>query len=138
MQPNTLNVQAKRTISRALLAFGVIAALNARCVETDSVTATNAVSSASAMLPGHGLAQHPFLYTGEWDNRKTNQTLDWCPGGIRDSKRWPGSVQVLEVTPEKKVIWALSEWQDPDLGPVSSIQLLDESGAPENPGDLQR
>jgi hypothetical protein len=39
---------------------------------------------------------------------------------------WPGSVQVLEVTPEKKVVWALSEWNNPDLGPASSIQLLDE------------
>jgi hypothetical protein len=53
-------------------------------------------------------------------------------------KLWPGSVQVLEVTPEKKVVWALSEWKNPDLGPASSIQLLDEPGTPENPGDLQR
>jgi hypothetical protein len=47
-------------------------------------------------------------------------------------------VQVLEVSPEKKVIWALKAWTDPDLGPASSIQLLDEPGTPENPGDLQR
>jgi hypothetical protein len=46
-------------------------------------------------------------------------------------------VQVLEVTPEKKVVWAMSEWKNPDLGPASSIQLLDEPGAAEN-GDLQR
>ncbi len=50
---------------------------------------------------------------------------------------WPGSVQVLEVTPEKKVVWALSQWKNLDLGPASSIQLLDEPGVAEN-GDLQR
>jgi len=32
----------------------------------------------------------------------------------------------------------LSEWKDPDLGPASSIQLLDESGTPEIPGEQQR
>jgi len=56
---------------------------------------------------------------------------NWCPGSIKDPKQWPGSVQVIEVTPEKKVVWALSSWTDPaDLGPASSIQLLDEPGAP--------
>jgi len=62
---------------------------------------------------------------------------NWCPADIKDTKKWPGSVQVLEVTPEKKVVWALSEWKNPDLGPASSIQLLDEPGIPEN-GELQR
>jgi len=62
----------------------------------------------------------------------------WCPGGIRKSNDWPGSVQVLEISPEKKIVWALSQWKDPDLGPASSIQLLDEPGTPEIPGDVQR
>jgi len=57
---------------------------------------------------------------------------NWCPVDIKDPKKWPGSVQVLEVTPEKKVVWALSQWSQPDLGPASSIQLLDE--APETGG----
>jgi hypothetical protein len=42
------------------------------------------------------------------------------------------------VTPQKKVVWALSAWNNPDLGPASSIQLLDQPGTAENPGDLQR
>jgi hypothetical protein len=37
----------------------------------------------------------------------------------------------------KKVVWALREWTDPDRGPASLVQLLDEPGVPEN-GDLQR
>jgi hypothetical protein len=63
---------------------------------------------------------------------------NWCPYNLKDPKTWPGSVQVLEVSPKKKVVWALSEWSNPDLGPASSIQLLEEPGVPENPGDLQR
>jgi hypothetical protein len=62
----------------------------------------------------------------------------WCANGIKDAKDWPGSVQVFEITPDKKVVWALSSWQAPaDLGPASAIQLLDEPGIVEN-GDLQR
>jgi len=56
---------------------------------------------------------------------------NWCPYYVKDPKKWPGTVQVIEVTPQKKVVWALSSWTDPvDLGPASSIQLLDEPGAP--------
>ncbi|MCX5646513.1 MAG: hypothetical protein NTZ17_17810 [Phycisphaerae bacterium] len=60
---------------------------------------------------------------------------NWTAGVKRDD--WPTIVQVIEVTPEKKVVWAFREWTDPDLGPASCIQLLDEPGADEN-GDLQR
>ena len=41
-------------------------------------------------------------------------------------------VQALEVTPEKKVVWALRDWGDPiNLGPATTIQLLDTPSAPE-------
>ncbi len=77
-----------------------------------------------------------FQEVNRLDNGNT-VICNWCPVDIKDPKNWPGSVQVLEVTPEKKVVWALSEWKSPDLGPASSIQLLDEPGVAEN-GDLQR
>ena len=32
-------------------------------------------------LPGKGLAQHPFLYAGEWDTRKAVQTIFLVRGG---------------------------------------------------------
>ena len=58
---------------------------------------------------------------------------NWCPNGIKNPKDWPKSVQVLEVTPEKKLVWALRSWDEPaDLGPATSIQLLDEPGVAEN------
>ena len=42
-------------------------------------TWTNSVTPAG--LPGKGLAQHPFFYTGEWDYRKANQTIFVVRGG---------------------------------------------------------
>jgi len=38
---------------------------------------------------------------------------------------------------KEKIAWALCSWDNPDLGPASLIQLLDEPGVPEN-ADLQR
>ena len=61
---------------------------------------------------------------------------NWIAGATKPED-WAGTVQILEVTPDKKVVWALRQWKDPNLGPASSIQLLDEPGIPEN-GDLQR
>jgi hypothetical protein len=55
---------------------------------------------------------------------------NWCAGDS-NAAHWPGTVQVFEVTPAKKVVWALSSWGNPDLGPSTSIQLLDEPGPPE-------
>jgi hypothetical protein len=50
---------------------------------------------------------------------------------------WPSIVQLIEVTPEKKVAWAIREWENPDLGPASCVQLLDEPGRDEE-CELQR
>jgi hypothetical protein len=62
----------------------------------------------------------------------------WVAGDNRTAD-WATTVQVLEVTPAKRIVWALRAWQDPaDLGPATSIQLLDEPGRPERPGEQQR
>ena len=47
----------------------------------------------------------------------------------------PGSVQAIEVSPDKKVVWALREWGDradssANLGPATSIQFLDQGDGP--------
>jgi hypothetical protein len=34
------------------------------------------------------------------------------------------------------VVWALKDWKD--LGPATAVQILDDAGVPEVPGDLQR
>jgi homoserine O-acetyltransferase len=46
-------------------------------------------------------------------------------------------VQLLEVTPDKKLVWAVRSWDDPNLGPSTNIQVLDEPGAAEK-AELQR
>jgi hypothetical protein len=43
-----------------------------------------------------------------------------------------GPVQAVEVTADKKIVWALRSWTDPnDLGPATTIQLLDKPSAAE-------
>jgi len=57
---------------------------------------------------------------------------NWVSGtrGLNKTNDWPKTVQAIEVTPDKKVVWALREWKDPDLGTGSEIQMLDEPGNP--------
>lgn len=44
--------------------------------------------------------------------------------------------QLVEITPDKQVVWVLQDWKN--LGPATAVQILDESGVPENPGECQR
>ena len=44
--------------------------------------------------------------------------------------------QLVEITPDKKLVWALKDWKT--FGPATAVQILDEPGVPEIPGDLQR
>jgi len=76
------------------------------------------------------------LYTVQEVSRLANgNTLinNW-PGSLPMAE-WPNVVQLIEVTRDKKVVWALRDWKT--LGPATSTQLLDEPGVLEN-GDLQR
>jgi outer membrane protein assembly factor BamB len=41
-------------------------------------------------------------------------------------------IQAVELTPDKKIVWVLKSWKDPDLGPATTIQILDELEVPEN------
>ena len=58
---------------------------------------------------------------------------DWV--GDLPTADWPAVVQLIEVTPDKKVVWALRDWSI--LGPASSTQLLDQPGIAEK-RELQR
>ena len=85
-------------------------------------------------------ADVPFkLFNNQTANRLANGNTvicNWCAGNPK-TEEWASTVQVFEVTPDKKVVWALSSWENPDLGPCTYIQLLDEPGNPDN-GELQR
>jgi hypothetical protein len=43
--------------------------------------------------------------------------------------------QLVEVTPDKKVVWVLQDWKD--LGDASAVQILDDPGIPEIPGESE-
>jgi hypothetical protein len=43
--------------------------------------------------------------------------------------------QLVEVTPEKKVVWVLWDWAD--VGPATAVQVLDDPGIPEKPGESE-
>jgi hypothetical protein len=55
---------------------------------------------------------------------------NWVPNAVKPED-WPTTVQLFEVTPEKKTVWALRQWSRPNLGPASGIQMLDQPGIPE-------
>lgn len=76
------------------------------------------------------------LYTVQEVSRLANGNtlIDNWPGSVPQAE-WPNVVQLIEVTPDKKVVWALRDWKT--LGPATSTQLLDQPGAAEN-GDLER
>jgi hypothetical protein len=56
---------------------------------------------------------------------------NWC--GPLPVGEWAKAVQAFEITPDKKIVWTVNEWANPNLGPGSSTQLLDEAGVPEDP-----
>ncbi len=43
--------------------------------------------------------------------------------------------QLVEVTPDKKVVWVLQDWKH--LGDATAVQILDDPGFPEIPGESQ-
>ena len=66
------------------------------------------------------------LYTVHQVARLANGNTIICNwGGVLRKEDWDKVVQLIEVTPDKKIVWALHQWKDPDLGPASCIQILD-------------
>jgi hypothetical protein len=63
--------------------------------------------------------------------RLANGNTILCSRG--DGGRRP---QLVEVTPDKKVVWVVNDWKN--LGPATAVQILSDPGIPERPGDLQR
>jgi hypothetical protein len=80
------------------------------------------------------------------DYKMNNLQLAWrLPNGNTLINNWFNSwnkpsdqlpresvVQAVEITPEKKVAWVLRSWSEPDLGPATTIQILDQPSGPEN------
>ncbi|MEO6550501.1 MAG: hypothetical protein ABIN94_21015 [Ferruginibacter sp.] len=92
---------------------------------------TREVNSKGEIVWGFSKEDAPFKI----GNTQTAQRLangntvicNWIAGN-RNTAEWPGTIQLFEVTPGKKIVWALSSWQNPDLGPATAVQILDEPG----------
>ncbi len=80
----------------------------------------------------HGIELHTVQEVTRLANGNT-LINNWA--GSRPKAEWPLVVQLIEVTPDKRVVWALRDWGL--FGPASSTQLLDEPGVPEK-GEQQR
>jgi hypothetical protein len=74
------------------------------------------------------------LHDVQTADRLANGDTIICNRGGSAKKSYPP--QVVEVTPDKKVVWILQDYND--LPSCTGVQLLDEPGIPETPGDLQR
>jgi hypothetical protein len=112
---------------RMFLILGASTALTGFCAGNNSVisntpvTTTNMVSYAPAILPGNGLAQHDFFYSGEAREERLSIVRDgrivWSythpgRGEISDAVLEPDGhilfahqFGVTEITLDKKVVW---------------------------------
>ncbi len=79
-----------------------------------------------------GIQLHDVQTADRLDN---GDTIICNRGGGRGNARF-AAPQLIELTPDKKIVWVLQDYAD--LPACSAVQLLDQSGIPENPGDLQR
>ena len=69
----------------------------------------------------------PFeLFNTQTATRLDNgNTLICCWVAGQPEENWPGTVQFFEVTPDKNVVWQVSQWENPDLGPCTYLQILE-------------
>jgi len=73
----------------------------------------------------------PYRYENSQSaTRLANGNTILCSRGGHDH-----GPQLVEVTLDKKVVWVLQDWVD--LGPATAVQVLDEPGKSERPGDSQ-
>ena len=52
---------------------------------------------------------------------------NWVAG--RPVQEWSSSVQFFEITPDKQVVWQVSSWKNPDLGPCTYLDIVSEPDA---------
>ena len=73
--------------------------------------------------------EYRFLSAPQSCTRLANGNTIFCSRG---NGKGP---QMVEVTPDKKVVWVMQDYRT--FGPVSAVQVLDDPGIPENPGESE-
>ncbi|MEO5714474.1 MAG: hypothetical protein ABIT37_13385 [Luteolibacter sp.] len=83
-----------------------------------------------ADLPDHKI--HGFQIATRFPNGNT-LVNNWVNAWSDPIDPVSAPVQALEITPEKEVVWTLRSWGGPNnLGPATTIQLLDTPSKPED------
>ncbi len=75
-------------------------------------------------------AQYQFLSAPQSCTRLANGNTIFTSRG-----RGGQGPQLIEVTPGKKVVWVLQDWKN--LGDATAVQILDDPGVPETPGQSE-
>lgn len=81
------------------------------------------------LKPGDLPEAYRFINTQTCTRLANGNTIVCSRGG--DGK----GPQLVEVTREKKVVWVLWDWAN--LGPATAVQILDDPGIPEMPGESE-
>jgi outer membrane protein assembly factor BamB len=84
-------------------------------------------------FPSAGLAGYKISGMQTATRLSNGDTLinNWCNKGSGPAAGT--AIQAFEVSADKQLVWALRAWGDPvDLGPSTTIQVLDEPSVPEN------
>ncbi|MES2476566.1 MAG: hypothetical protein V4640_12355 [Verrucomicrobiota bacterium] len=82
-----------------------------------------------ADFPGHTIEGFQIATRLPNGNTLVNNWVNSWDGPLDPANEPP---QAFEVTPDKKIVWVLDAWEDPvNLGPSTTIQLLDTPSVPE-------
>jgi hypothetical protein len=78
-------------------------------------------------LPGYTISNFQLAWRLPNGNTLFNNWVNQWEGAVNPDDL---PVQALEVTPDKKVVWALRSWSNPNLGPATTVQILGEPADP--------
>jgi len=73
-------------------------------------------------------AEYQFLSAPQTSTRLANGNTIFTSRGQKG--RGP---QLIEVTPDKKIVWVLNDWKN--VADATAVQILDDEGVPEVPGE---
>jgi hypothetical protein len=92
-----------KAMARFMVLFVLVAGCQ-RVMVADAADPATEVTTEAEKLPGNGLAQHDFLYTGEWDTRNPTETMSL----VREGK----VVWKYEIPDKDPTNGQLSEFSD--------------------------
>jgi hypothetical protein len=75
-------------------------------------------------------AEYKFISAPQSCTRLINGNTIFCSRGQKGV-----GPQLIEVTPEKKIVWILQDWKN--IGDATAVQVLDDPGIPEIPGQSE-